>query len=552
MNNQQMTMPDGSNVPIPTYAYFNKANETTGPTTLKNKFDVWVNNVCRDVNPDQGSVDKITDISTFDEDSDIKNKLYTQYLEKNKNPADYAVASVVAGVTPTITDKNKDNQIKYLACQVAKMHAREYDSNAFAQGGRFGSVKEVFTKFASMKPYLALIFFISIYLYLQGIMSSLDVGYNIATNLFKGESSSGVSYWGGLLFGISLPFLYIMFVFGSEICKSLASEDRWEITNNPYGEKESLGNQEKKMDYWMVMLFILFIYGFVGVLYTIGTIDKKMNWLIGLIIFGVLAIITVFLYIFYNYTPFIATAQDMEGETSQKRNRDIEFYVKKIDDVDEVKTSAGQERYIKTAFVSAAVVILILACGFFYYKGSSPIIRGALGASAILALPVLWVFNTVLAFNYFYLYPIFLMVARAVRYVGMIFLYKSSDKMKGSMSSNLSRQLEDEAMKDFSPSWNLIGVSLLKTVMNLAGMENNFSKQFVDSSMNSSNFSQNSLVSGLYILSYIRSKDKNKSLMYGGITILVLTLIIWAIILFGVEKINMSDTNTTTEVKASV
>ncbi len=144
------------------------------------------------------------------------------------------------------------------------------------------------------------------------------------------------------------------------------------------------------------------------------------------------------------------------------------------------------------------------------------------------------------------------MVARAVRYVGMIFLYKSSDKMKGSMSSNLSRQLEDEAMKDFSPSWNLIGVSLLKTVMNLAGMENNFSKQFVDSSMNSSNFSQNSLVSGLYILSYIRSKDKNKSLMYGGITILVLTLIIWAIILFGVEKINMSDTNTTTEVKASV
>jgi hypothetical protein len=32
--------------------------------------------------------------------------------------------------------------------------------------------------------------------------------------------------------------------------------------NNPYGEKVNLSNAEKKMDYWMVGLFILFIYSF--------------------------------------------------------------------------------------------------------------------------------------------------------------------------------------------------------------------------------------------------------------------------------------------------
>jgi hypothetical protein len=114
------------------------------------------------------------------------------------------------------------------------------------------------------------------------------------------------------------------------------------------------------------------------------------------------------------------------------------------------------------------------------------------------------------------------------------------------MSSNLSRRLEDEAIREYSPSWNLIGVSFLKTMMNLGGMENNFSKQFVESNMYSSNMSQNSYVSGFYLLpfmmSYLRTKEKNKGLMMGGVVLLVAALVIWSIVLFGVEKINLYKT----------
>lgn len=536
MNSQQMKMPDGSNVPIPTYAYFNKANETTANTTFKKNFDDWVTSACEGVTAD-GAVGSV-DLSNATDD---QKALYNQFIEKNGKDADKVVASIVAGQIPTIDgdDSKKQNQIKYLACQVAKMHAREYDSNAFAQGGRFGSIKEVFTKFASMKPYLALIFFISVYLYVQGVMSSMDVGYNVATNLFKGESSSDIQFWLGSLVGIAIPFAAILAMFSAEICKSLMSEDRWEIQNNPYGEKQNLSNEEKKMDYWMMALFVLFIYGFVGVLYTIGSIDKKANWLVSAIIFGVLLIMTVFIYIFYNYTPFLATAADMEGETSQKRNRDVEIYVKKIDDVDEVKTSVGQERYIKQAFIISAVIIMLLAVFFFFYKGESGFIKGMLGSGAILALPVIWVFNTVLAFNYFYLYPIILIVARGVRYLGMMILSYAgkADKVKGMMSSNLSRQMEDEAIREYSPTWNLIGVSFLKTMMQLAGMENNFSKQFVESNSYSSNLSQDSYVSGFYLLKLISAKDRNKSTAAAFFSLIVVSIIIWAVVLYGVVKV---------------
>lgn len=557
MNSQQMKMPeitgesgDRKGVHIPTYAYFNAANETTGDTTFKNQFDGWVNDVCKDINPDQGAVSTtaLKDALSADGVKQAQKDLYDQFYKKNWYKADNVVGSVVAGVSPSFdgSPAEKDNQIKYLACQVAKMHAREYDSNAFAQGGRFGSIKEVFTKFASMKPYLALIFFISVYLYVQGIMSSMDVGYNVATNLFKGESSSGINFWIGSLVGVAIPFAAILAMFSAEICKSLMSEERYEIQNNPYGEKQNISNSERKMDYWMMALFVLFIYGFMGILYTIGSIDKKANWLVSAIIFGVLLIITVFIYIFYNHTPFLATAADEEGETSQKRNRDVEIYVKKIDDVDEVKTSVGQERYIKHAFIISAVIIILLAVGFFFiHKIEGPwagFLKGMFGSGAILALPVIWVFNTVLAFNYFYLYPIVLIVARGVRYLGMMALLGlggKNEKVKEwiSGSSNLSRQMGEEGIREYSPTWNLIGVSFLKTMMQLAGLENNFSKQFVESNSYSSNLSQDSYVAGFYLLKLATAKDKNKSTAAAFFSLIVVSIIIWAVVLYGVVKV---------------
>ena len=92
MNNQQIKNPDVTGdspnrkgVPIPTYAYFNKANETTGPTTLKNQFDGWVNNVCKDINPDQGAVSTsaLKDALNADDVNQAQKDLYDQFYKKN-------------------------------------------------------------------------------------------------------------------------------------------------------------------------------------------------------------------------------------------------------------------------------------------------------------------------------------------------------------------------------------------------------------------------------------------------------------------------------------
>jgi uncharacterized ion transporter superfamily protein YfcC len=206
------------------------------------------------------------------------------------------------------------------------MHAREYNSDTFPKKVGLSNLREIFTKFITIKPYLIVIFFLSMFLFFQGLFSSIDVGYNVASNLFKGNTGNNLSYWAGLLFGIAIPFLIILSIFSDEICKGLKRQNHFDITKNPFGTKEAPTVEEKNMDYMMIALFILFIYGFIGVLYTVGAVDKKMNNLILLIVMGILVLITVVMYVFYAYTPFIATATDNSSEfTTQPSTFEVVF-----------------------------------------------------------------------------------------------------------------------------------------------------------------------------------------------------------------------------------
>jgi hypothetical protein len=97
--------------------------------------------------------------------------------------------------------------------------------------------------------------------------------------------------------------------------------------------------------------------------------------------------------------------------------------------------------------------------------------------------------------------------------------------------------MEDEAIREYSPTWNLIGVSFLKTMMQLSGLENNFSKQFVESNSYSSNLSQDSYVSGFYLFKFMGIKDKNKSTGWAFASLIAISLIIWSVVLYGVVKV---------------
>lgn len=537
MNSKQYKY--GEAVPIPTYGYFNKSGGRTGTETFRKTLQDNLDKSCTGLST-TGSV-----VSTSDMTSVKTDKLAKQFLDKNKNGADEITAAMIAGKNNVSITGDKDNQIKYLACQVAQMHAREYDANKFSSGVGVSSIHEIFQKFASMKPYLMIIFFLSIFIFIQGFFGSFDIGYNIATSLFRGESSGDIQYWLGILIGVSIPFVIILSMFGNELCKTMKKLDYYDITNNPYGDNKMNAIGKSYIDYSMVALFVIAIYGFVGILYTIQMMDKKMNWLVLSVVMGSLLMISIAIYVFYTKAPFVVTEG---GKQELSKDREFGLYVKKIDDVDEIRSKNTLDENIRKVFVGTILILYVLAMLFFKTnqnrlgegKWWGSVIRGMTGAGAIMILPILWVLNTALAFNYFYAYPIIIIVVRGIRYFGKMLMYKLLNTDTGSvwremLSDKFLEEFSDDKMREYSPSWSLLGVSFLKSWMNMCGFENRFSKEIIDTEGYSRNLSQNSYVSSFFILKMLSQREWNQNGVYFSILLIVLTIGIGMSVLYGTK-----------------
>jgi hypothetical protein len=198
--------------------------------------------------------------------------------------------------------------------------------------------------------------------------------------------------------------------------------------------------------------------------------------------------------------------------------------------------------FIIIAFVVFILSIIFLVfCPDFKYKiGESGffknIFKGILGSSAILILPILWVMNFILAIQYFYVYPIFLIIVRFFRYILMTILY-SNYKDKAGLSSNLYKKFDN--FKNYSPSWGLIGIEELKLVMGIFGFENIFSDDILQGTTNSVNISNNKFVSS-GLLGFFA--EGNKKGMFYSILYFIISIIISTVIVFGIVKVqNISD-----------
>ncbi len=548
MNSKQINVNDS--VSMPQYFYLNSKDSGTGDNTFKKTFDTAIDSSC-------SGIDNTVSVITAKDNSKLTDGSYAKlmYDSIKKNNADEATALAAAGLlqdtgtTMDSTSSKLQNQVKYLACQVAQMHAREYNSDAFPQKAGLSNLKEIFTKFITLKPYLIIIFFLSMFMFFQGLFSSLDVGYNVSANLFRGDTGSNISYWAGLLFGIAIPFLIILSIFSDEICKGLKRQNHYDITNNPFGTKEAPSTQEKNMDYMMIALFILFIYGFIGVLYTIGSMDKNLNGMILFLVTTVMGILAFFIYIFYMYTPYLASTGN-EG-TSGKLNRPFSLYVFKVDDVDNINSNQNDDKGTKKVFQISAVIIYILAMLYFKVQQNNigqnswfgSIIKGMTGAGAILVLPIIWVVNTIFAIKFFYIYPVFLILARGIRYFTTLLIYGAlqtrglGDRLREAFSEEYLDSMSSNEMKNYSPSWGLIGISLLKTWMNMCGFDNKFSKEIVEESNSQKDLSQNKYTASFILGRMLIKDDRNGMDMKYTITILVLTVLVSSVLLFGVEKV---------------
>ena len=469
--------------------------------------------------------------------------------EKNLLTKEIAEKCVVGtNVTMEENQKKIANQFKYLSCQLASARNRTYNQNNFDITDAGVSVKQVFEKFSNIKIYLIFIFFLTIYFLTQGFFSSFDVCGNIV-NLVDDNNNKNWLYWIGLFLGILTPILVLSTLFISSVCGSISSLEKINITNNPEGVKDQTASGFKNIDSSILFLFLLFVYGFVAVIFTIK--KESVGDTFYLIIVGsILFIISVFIYLFYTFTPFFSSGNI---DKVDKFETPLKLYIDGNDEPSEITTNQVQIQKIQNAFFNTACVIfsffiLFMILGksknmFSSYPWAKNLLNGFFGASAILIIPIIWIFNLVIALKYFYIYPVLLLGFRFIRYFGMgilYILYNNNDTFKDNISSNLEEQLEN--FKDYTPSWNLIGIDLLKSLLNIFGYENIFSEKIVNDNNYSKNISSNkyvisSVFSYLFMMTTGENEGNSKTriMVQGFITLI--TIIISCILLFGYYKI---------------
>jgi hypothetical protein len=540
---------------LPNIGYYN--NDGSVDTDLKNQkfytYDTLTKNLT-------------TSCKIKDDDPGIyksDNPLINKYLPKdkdNKYPTDLNIPfylaktgvldnSLSGAVDIACRDNNKTaltNQIKYLTCQLENVRNRVYNSEDFKLNGGDLSIQSIFQKFGNLKIFLIIIFIVTMYLIISGFFGSMDLASNVFSIIEK-NSEFTYSYWIGLLLGLALPILILCFIYTKIVCKNLQDLEQYEIYNesvstedNPYGIKKSIPSDLKKFDFLTLLLFILLIYAFVAVLFTIKK-SAFSNLIYTAIIGTILFIISIFIYIMYAYIPFFNTT---DGNQMMKNEaRPLRLFIEQQSDVSNIITNQQEDGKVKKAFFMTAVVVFIFASIFFMMKSSNSFVNGLFGSSAILIMPILWVFNFFLAIQYFYIFPIILIVFRFIRYMLMSIIYIISEKsssIKDSFSDYLVDQLEN--FKNYSPSWGLLGIDELKLLLNVLGYENDFSKSIISENNDSKNISENKFVSsGLlgFIFQMVANKENtNMNGIIYSIVIMVLTILISAIVLFGVAKVN--------------
>jgi hypothetical protein len=449
---------------------------------------------------------------------------------------------------PNKDDANLTNQIKYLACQLVKARNRVYNPGDFIQETS-GSISEIFNKLGpSLKLPLIILFIITTYYLISGFFSSFDVTANVI-NIIQKNSSSSISYWVGLLFGISIPLILISYGYNSLTKSNLDDLQKNEITNNSYGVVNNINESDITIDYTTLALFIILIYGFVGVLFTIKKTSFN-NYIYTALITVVLLIISMLLYILYSYIPFYNSAN--QSYMFQISNKPLRVFIDEgpsnNDDISTIRSNQIQDSFTRSIYLATGIGIFVMSIIYFKFSKSLKLnnnesffpsllksfSNGFLGSFSILIIPILWVLNFVVGLQYFYIYPLFLISIRFIRYFGTMILYLSTkNSSKANFSDDLIKELDN--IKDYSPSWGLLGVQELKTFLQMFGYENLFSKSFIDENNISNNISDNKFVSSGFLPHFI--VENNKGGMVLSIIITILTVIFSMTILFGVLKV---------------
>jgi len=527
---------------LPDIGYYNtnieKSLSDTNPNTVNyNTLETNVTNSCSKVS-NIGLYSSTTDpdISKYLPNTEVKSMDIPYYLGKQGMLMNPGFSQNLMNTVQATTDKTKyTNQIQYLVCQLINARNRYYNSDNFPLISDYSTVQTTFSKFGpNMKVVLALIFIITMYFLVSGFFGSFDIAANMMS-LIQKDSDYSYKYWVGILIGLLVPVLLLTTTYSFQIKQNLNDIQKNEITQNPYGIQSIIPKSSINIDYLTLVLYILLIYAFVAVLFTIK--KSSFNNLIYTILTGsIFIVLTILIYILYGYIPFFNSTE--QGQMLKPGPQPLRLFIDipsedEPEDTSNITTNQHEDSTLRKVFLLTVMAVFIITIVYFYIKSSNPFIKGFLGSSAILILPMLWVINFVLGIQYFYIYPIVLLIIRFFRYIIMLLLYLATkDKSLSYFSDDLVKQLEN--FKNFSPSWGLLGVDELKLLLNMLGYENLFSKAIIGNNNNGLSISDNKFIAsgllGLFI-------EKNTNGIIFSVLICVITFIVSVIVLYGIVKI---------------
>jgi hypothetical protein len=437
------------------------------------------------------------------------------------------------------TGDSSNNQTLYNACQTVMSRSRKYDLADLIQGGTFYGLKDVFQKLKALRPLLLGVLAISIYLLVQGTLSSCDLGFNIAS-LVSNRSTPSWTFMIGAFIGIAIPAIISMIVAKQQINRTNDKFGTYDISNTPYGEAVNIEKQKKSSDITLVVSLILIVFVCIALIYFI--MRSKYAPITKILICSILfLVLTSVLFLLFYWAPIVSFAGDEDDDSAYGISRPLKVWLKgdDITDISSVSSNKYIDRYLRRYFAIYALVALAVTIIYMSQQNkpqSGPvkgIVEGVMASCAILALPILWIFNWYMGIKLFMGYPLILMMARYLRYPLYYFIrnmYMSDPRLQTTVP-----QMRQEFSKpeSYTAPWDLMGLTLFKYLIKINGNRSLYSEIFVDPKDGYKDISSNSYVTGHVFRMMMKSPSGQFDYLHHTMTFII-TIIIYLFIVFGV------------------
>jgi hypothetical protein len=450
--------------------------------------------------------------------------------------------------TTTDSSSPSNNQTLFNACQTVMSQSRMYDSDALSPEKSI-NLMTFFTnpKLKALKPLFIGLLAITVYLLVQGTLSSFDLGFNISS-IISSRSIPSNTFLMGAFIGILIPMILSIIITRQQIDHTNIKYSTYDVSTTPYGTNIESGSKSKENDKGMMVGLIVTIYFFIGVIYYIirrkeSSVFTKLG-----ISFILFLFLTTVLFITFYWIPILSFGSDNNDDTVYGIASNLRVWLTGKDqrDINQVTSNKYIGYYLQRFFAMYALVTLVIT--FFYISRpmkpvtgfSSSILEGLMASCAILALPILWIFNWVIGMKYFVGYPMILLLVRFFRYP-MYYIFRSQYLGSSILQArNPKLRAEFDKPQNYTAPWDLLGLTIFKFLVKMNGNKSLYSEMFVDPSNGYKDISSNSYVTGhIFRMGMKQTPGKNDYIHH--IMTFIISVIVMIFLLFGViGKKNLS------------